>query len=127
MYFIRQNESCSLHRLTGMIQSINNLDYIPPAMSPMDLKEIKLEEWTYLLKELISKSAYERIIIDFGESIDGLFDLMDMCKQIYMPVRKDSVSMAKIEQYEKLLELMGKELVRSNFLFIVVLVQKNTM
>lgn len=109
MYFIRQNKSCSIHRLSGIIQSVNNLDYIPPIMSPIDLKEIKFQEWNYLLTELISKSIYERIIIDFGESIDGLFDLMEMCKQIYMPVRKDSVSMAKIEQYEKLLELMEKE------------------
>lgn len=109
MYYIRQGKSNMIHKLNETIQTLNNLDYIPPAMSPIDMKSVLLEEWMTLIDEIVKKSVYERIIIDFGESIDGLFSLLMQCHKVYMPIREDAISAAKIEQYEKLLSMSGYE------------------
>lgn len=109
MYFIRQGSNNLMYKLDGMIQSINNLDYIPPAFSPMDLRDVTFEEWMKLITNLMDYSSYEVIILDLGESVDQLFKIMRECKTIYMPVREDGVSLAKLEQYEKLLKAWDYE------------------
>lgn len=109
IYYIRQGKSNMIPKLNETIQTLNNLDYIPPAMSPIDLRNVSLEEWMTLLEEIVKKSVYERIIIDFGEGIDGLFSLLMQCSKVYMPIKEDVISSAKIGQYEKLLTMSGYE------------------
>ena len=109
IYFLRQEKPNLIYRITGMVQKIGSLDYIPPMLSVMDLREISYREWEYLLDELILYSGYEKIVIDFGLSVDNLFHILNLCGKIYMPVRDDPVSSSKIEQYEKLLTLADQE------------------
>ena len=42
-----------------------------------------------------------------GNGIEELFQLLDLCKFIYMPVCTDSVSKSKLRQFENLLNLKG--------------------
>ena len=39
-------------------------------------------------------------MLDIGCGIDENFQLLDMCKKIYMPVLSDAVSQCKIAQFE---------------------------
>lgn len=109
MYFVRQGNGNVLYKLDSMVQSINNLDYIPPAFSPLDLRNVTYEEWMKLFGDLIAYSSYDTIILDLGEQVDEIFKILRQCKRIYMPVREDSVSLAKLEQYEKLLKAWDYE------------------
>ena len=45
------------------------------------------------------------VILDIGGAIDGIFQMLDMCKRIYMPVLSDSVSVSKISQFENLVRI----------------------
>jgi len=103
MYFIRQKSSNIVLKMNGMLQNIGNLDFIPPVSTPKDLRSVTFEEWNWLLDEIISRTSYEVIIVDFGDSVDELFRLMDRCRRIYMPIREDVVSQAKIEQFDNML------------------------
>lgn len=105
IYYMKQKQPSLSHRISGMVQSVNNLDYIPPAISPMDIRSAALEDWNYLLSELESHSSYEVVILDFGDGVDELFHIMDNCQTIYMPVLSDTISKAKIQQFENLLRL----------------------
>jgi hypothetical protein len=107
IYYLRQDKSNILIKLEGIVESLNQLDYIPPVASPMDIREVKKEEWQRLFREIRRNSKYEIIVIDFGEGVDGLLELLSECQQVYMPIRGDYISNAKIEQFEKLLTRTG--------------------
>lgn len=109
MYFVKRGYGSLVYKLQGIVQSINNLDYIPPALSPMDIRSVTCEEWLALLGEVESYSAYDVVILDFDETVDGFLEILRHCGTIYMPVREDRLSAAKLRQYEKLLGLAGYE------------------
>ena len=88
-----------------MIQTVNNLDYIPPVRTPEDIRGTEWEDWENLIKEIVSHSSYEVVILDIGGAIDGIFQMLDMCKRIYMPVLTDPVSVSKISQFENLVRI----------------------
>ena len=114
MYFSGSGKGNLISKLGGLVQTINNLDYIPPAFSPFDLRSIKCSEWLGLIEDLCSYSSYEVILLDFGEQVDNLPELLNRCGKIYMPVREDSMAVTKIAQYEKVMvareyeEVLGK-------------------
>lgn len=91
--------------MNGMIQTVNNLDYIPPVRMPEDIRGTEWEDWENLIKEIVSHSSYEVVILDIGGAIDGIFQMLDMCKRIYMPVLTDPVSVSKISQFENLVRI----------------------
>lgn len=103
MYFSGQGKGNLVCRLGGLVQTINNLDYIPPAFSPFDLRSVKGENWMFLLDELCKYSSYDVILLDLGEQVDNLPEILNRCGKIYMPVREDSLAAAKIQQYEKVM------------------------
>ena len=44
-------------------------------------------------------------MLEIGCGIDENFQLLDMCKKIYMPVLSDTVSQCKIAQFENLVRI----------------------
>ena len=107
MYFIRQRASNIILKTNGIIQNIGNMDFIPPVSNPTDIRSITYEEWSWFLEELVEKTSYEVILIDFGEGIEGIFQLLEACNRIYMPVLKDTVSQAKLAQFDNILSSWG--------------------
>lgn len=105
MYYISREKPNFIWKLASMVQNIGNLDYIPPALSPVDIRNISGDQWIKFLSQLRSCN-YEAVVLDMGEAVDGLFDILRMCKRIYTPTRDDGISYAKIEQYEALLKIM---------------------
>lgn len=105
LYFVRQENVSLIHKMGSMVQSVNNLDFIPPALSPMDIRNTSYEEWTRLLDELSRNSTYEMLILDIGHGVDELYQLLDQCRIIFMPVLSDMISEAKISQFENLLRI----------------------
>lgn len=113
IYHIRQGNSNLLIKINSMIQSMNNLDYLPPALSPIDIQNTTYEEWMVLIQELVQYSSYETIVLDFGDGVADLYTLLDTCDKVYMPIRKDVISTAKIQHFEHLLQMWGRDLVLS--------------
>lgn len=105
LYYLKQRQKNLTHRIGQIVESVNNLDYIPPAVSPMDIRSAEYRDWDFLLDELELYSSYEVVILDLGDGVDELFRILDRCNRIYMPVLSDSLSQAKIQQFENLLRL----------------------
>lgn len=109
MYFSGEGEKNLVCRIGGIVQCVNNLDYIPPAFSPYDLRSVKGEEWLKLIEELCLYGSYDVILLDLGEQVDKLPEILDRCGKIYMPVREDSLASAKVQQYEKVMLAQERE------------------
>lgn len=105
IYYMKQRQQTLVHRISQMTESINNLDYIPPVISPGDIRDTSFQEWDFLLDELELHSSYEVIILDIGDGVEDIYRMLERCNRIYMPVLSDSVSQSKIQQFEHLLRL----------------------
>ena len=105
LYYVRQDNQNLLYKMNSMIQTINNLDYVPPVQMPADIRTTAWQDWERLLQMIMLDSSYEMIVLDIGCGIDENFQLLDMCKKIYMPVLSDAVSQCKIAQFENLVRI----------------------
>lgn len=102
-YFRCAREKLSV-RLPSIVQNINGLDFIPPGQTELDMQGISGENWLELLELLGTISSYEYLILDLTDGMNGLFELLLHCYKIYTITRDDGFAMAKIDQYEKILQ-----------------------
>ncbi len=109
LYYIRQENSHAAYRLPSMVETVNNLDFLPPVGTPLDIWETSFEQWEQMLDELLLHSTYEVVILDVGQGVDGWYKILDRCVKIYMPVRSDLISQGKIEQFERLLRMWKQQ------------------
>ena len=107
LYYVRQDGASQGIRISIMTDQTQGLDYIFPMKNEVDFRAVKGEEWIALLETIKKKCIYDSIILDLGDSINGLYDILRKCDRIYTPYTEDGVSAAKIEQYEKNLDQAG--------------------
>lgn len=96
-------------RLQTTVQRVDGLDYIPPMEMCTDLREIALDEWIELFEMIFEHSNYETLILDLGESVQGLFKILQKCNEIYMPTLEDEASRKKLQRYEETIRRLGME------------------
>lgn len=106
LYLVRQKETNLSAKISGMVQTAGVLDFIPPVLSPLDIRGTPLQDWIRLLQEIVMHTSYEVLILDIGNGLDEVFQLLDLCRNIYMPVCSDRISTCKILQFEKLLQIL---------------------
>lgn len=103
-YFKCAREKLSL-KLPSMVQNINGLDFIPPGQSGFDMQNITGEQWLELLRVIERISDYEYLLLDLTDGMNGLFELLAHCCKIYTITKDDGFAMAKISQYEQILQM----------------------
>jgi len=107
LYYTKQEEVDLGVRLSTMVDQLEELDFVLPLPVSCDLKELTSEDWKSLFQQIEKKSVYEILILDLDETVNGLFDILEVCDVIYMPIRNDKISIAKVKQYERHVEILG--------------------
>ena len=105
LYFLNAEKDKFLLRMQTICRHVGNLDYIPPMKSGQNLLTITAAEWMKLLQKIEELGGYEYVILDLSESMQGLFDILRMCKRIFTLTREDRIAKSKLLQYEQLLSL----------------------
>lgn len=106
MYYFECAREKLSYRLQSMVETVNGLDFIPPAEIYQNLSGIRGNQWVDLFGEIEKSSSYEFLILDLGEGLQDLWEVLRSCSHIYTITREDGLAMAKIDQYEKILETM---------------------
>ena len=120
LYYVKQGNPNMAVRMEEMVVQKGDLDYLLPIPIALDLKQVTEEEWKGLFDEFRHNSSYERIVLDIGESIQGLFQILKLCNRIYMPILKDEISMRKIKKYETNLERLHlQEVYSKTYTFVM--------
>ena len=89
---------------------MDELNVLIPARSPFELQEVEPSLWMSFLSDLTSSGRFGSIILDISDAVRGALDLMNVCSEIYTPLRKDSFSVAKLKDFtEMLLRCPGGE------------------
>lgn len=106
-YYLRQESRNLGLLLTTVVRHMGALDYILPVPVSEDVKTVSPQEWTSLVRQIMEKSIYEILVLDIDESIQGLYQVLNLCTEIRMPVLNDTYSRAKIRQFDRELEMLG--------------------
>lgn len=109
LYDFRQDtDDCGL-KLSAMAGQAGRLDYILPMRNEWDVRSVRKKEWTGLLDMIFEKCIYEAVILDLGDAVDGLYDILRKCARIYTPYICEGAALAKLKQYEENLREAGYE------------------
>ena len=120
LYYLRQGNGNFGIRLQAAVREHEGLDVVPPIPVVLDLKEVTWEEWEALITQLLENSLYEMVVLDVGESVQGLFPLLELCDRVYMPVLDDEISRRKVKQYQDNVEQLKLEkLKRITYQFVM--------
>lgn len=108
IYFYREEKESTIARVEQMAEKFHDVDYLPPAACPADIKAVRAEEWREWFL-LLLQSRYDVIIVEPGEFVEGVEEILSLCDKIYVPVLEDTISSAKLTDYENYLILSGWE------------------
>lgn len=108
-YYMKQGNGNLGIRLQAAVRKMEEMDYLMPIPVSQDLKEVSGNEWNMLLNEIAENSTYELVILDVGESLQGLFGILERCDRIYMPILDDEISQNKLKQYDENLKQLNLE------------------
>lgn len=109
LYFLQKGTDRFVYKLKSTVETIGQLEYIPPAQSFTDLMDVSPQMWQLLLETLVTQTDYDVIIFDLSDYIRGLFDFLSVCGHIYTIIKKDGIAMAKLDQYEQILSYTNHE------------------
>lgn len=105
LYFLNAEKEKFRLRLQTMLKHVGNLDYVPPMKSGQNLLTVTAAEWMGLLQKIEELGEYEYVILDLSESMQGLFEILRMCKKVFTMTKEDRIARSKLLQYEQLLSL----------------------
>ncbi len=108
LFYVQQKKKNFPFKLASVVEKLGGLDMIPPVVSPDDIKSLDKNVWLKLLKE-ITDCDYDYVILDPGEGIREIYQILRLCETVYTPVRHDLISEAKMEQYETYLRIMESD------------------
>jgi len=111
LYFFRQGE-LNVMRLRSIAYTWKDMDYLPPVRYTEDLEQMTGEEAGRLMEKLASEMGYEYLVADIGRPARNVIPMLECCDVIYMPVKEDGISSAKLEEFEEYLETCGHQALR---------------
>lgn len=108
-----RTEPENLHAmLEGIVKCFGNLDICPPPFFPEDLRETSAAEWMHFFATLVQEAGYQTIVLDVGDQIKDIPELLKFSSAICFPILPDPVSRAKVSQFEKNLDALSMSEIR---------------
>lgn len=95
--------------LAETLQPFGKLQYIPPVIWPVDVREAEFSELKELLQRLACCGEFDEIVLDVGQDLACPEKVLQLCDVIYQPVKEDIFSQAKLAEYEAYLRICGQE------------------
>lgn len=116
MYASRSEPGNLGSRLESIVRRFGNLDICPPPFFPEDLRETNVTEWMQFFASLAHAGDYQTIILDIGDQIRDIPELLRLSTHVYVPILPDPVSRSKVSQFEKNLDALALEEVRARLI-----------
>ncbi len=81
----------------------DGVDFIMPAKTAIQVKEISFEKIRELMELLADKAGYEYVVLDLTEYPEGFFDILSMCDHIITVCGKSTADAERIRAYDMVL------------------------
>ena len=109
MYAARSEPEDLTARLEGIVKTYGTLDICPPSFFPEDLRETDIPSWMEFFAALSHTGDYTSIILDIGDQIKDIPELLKMCHRVFLPLLPDPISRSKVLQFDRTLEALSME------------------
>lgn len=109
MYYYKQSPESVSIKLQAIVNNLHGMDYVPPMIYSGDIRNVRSECWKNLICDIALTGMYNSIILDFSNMLSDIFDVMEVCDTIYMPLKDDRISHCKINEWEKFLLKTDRE------------------
>lgn len=109
LYYVRQDKGNVGLRLSAMAGRVSEVDYILPIPVMQDLRAVEAEEWLRLFHKIFEHSIYKSVILDLGDGVNDLYQILRKCHTVYTLYGDDEISQAKLRQYAENLRRTGFE------------------
>ena len=114
LYYYKQGRFHGL-RLNPITYYLGDMAWLPPLRYPDDYSQITAKEMAGFLVQILNESAYETIVLDIGDFDRQVLPVLEVCKVVYMPVKEDPISQAKLKEFEAYVERFGTREIREKF------------
>lgn len=104
VYYFSYSKDKFLYWLEGVVEHWGNIDYIPPVLTGVSLLEISDTVWMEMLEVISKDTDYDYIVLDLSDSVQGIFQILDLCHIVYTITRDDVISNAKLSQFSQIIE-----------------------
>ena len=101
LYYSKQKNINIGARLSETTISLQNLDILPPAEFPEDIKDIKPVFWSELFSDILNETKYDHLIIDIGAEVSDICSVISFCDRVFVPLRKDKLAEAKNKDFRE--------------------------
>ncbi len=108
LYYYKQGRFHAV-RLNSVIYYVGDMAWLPPIRFPDDHCQVTSEEMAGLLETILKDCDYTTIVLDLGSYGKQVLPLLEICGVIYMPVKEDPFSQAKLQEFSEYLEICGKK------------------
>ncbi len=109
MYYLECAKEKLAYKIDAIVENVNGLDFIPPAEIFQNIAGIRADQWEELFGEMAECTEYEYILLDLTDGMLDLWDVLRSCDLVYTITKGDTIAMAKMYQYEKILRSMNYE------------------
>lgn len=86
------------------INFMGSISYIMPSDSLSAIQDVDTSDWVDFIEFFRKNSEYDVIVIDIGNNACGIMDILTMCDYIFVPVKNDEVSHAKVESFYNMVD-----------------------
>lgn len=118
LYYAKQEKDDISVRIASMVKRMGNLDYIPPMKVWTDLRFVHVKEWEQFFEKLMKQSIYDVILLDMGNIVEDIFEILNMCDHILLLQTEDVYAKAKMEQYRYMIRLLGYQELEKRTLYV---------
>ena len=98
LYFSGKGPNAAAVRLSSIVSEEKGVDMVPGVSSPEDLYYTEPARWTFLVQEILDSAEYDTLVLDLGLP---MFELFDICTEIYIPIHDGSASDLKWDGFSK--------------------------
>ncbi len=99
LLYLLQGMPGVFRKLQELVRPLGQMDYIPPGVRHADYGALEWEHWELFLNSIRMEGVYDAVILDLGAPTDALFQILECCDAVYMPVKKDPASEAKLREF----------------------------
>lgn len=110
LYYSKQKNINIGARLSEFTISMQNLDILPPAEFPEDIKGIKPVCWSDLFSRILNETKYDYLIIDIGPEVSDICSVISFCDIVFVPLRRDKLAEAKNRDFMEYIKNAGVSL-----------------
>ena len=113
IYYLHADPGKLSLRMKTMVHNMGGLSYFLPVKAGQALLELTADDWMQLFSQIEMLGEYEYVVLDMGDAVNGLIEVLRLCTRIFTPVSRDTRGREKRNQYELVLEKSGcREILR---------------